>query len=632
MLGDNCHFDQTNRATPAIVLTDLKGRIILSNNVYSTGVTDSQQVYRPGIWLVTGCRILLTRFWATASASVVLSCHLPSQQALPEVLPPEINIEKEFCIWMGYIDCARPVTPADLDNGNLIRVYVGVIENLKSTASASGGYTIQLQARDRMKWFMDSEVYYNPSSLKRMNYISRSDLILDIAARALGTTREIKAVLVDKTTQNSNGTNRQTRRENTNIEICAGCGKNVIANTEFIIDMTSTTIAGAGSNPDDDAINSAVDKPANIWYTAGAPLVGKTRTDVKELEELPEFRIHTTRRGLTVGQSNEAEVGEIINFIVNAGSPLDIFKVLSFQEVYPTELFQHIDGNFYYAPRSNDVTGLDDPKRFYRTYYYRIAPESTNVNQRLLVLREEVSSIGLKTNFLVAKSAPTADSEPYKDFMIHLQTRPHILKDTDYACKFKRIHDPTIKNRSEAAIVATSAARIYGREVRVAMTRTLGDPSLTPGEIIQVLGSPLLEQGGAARAKDDLEKFKEFDTSWNEALKVYAKLPTIEDEAAQEDILTNTGLELPDKSYAKFAPKTNITVKEQTEALKDLMNSLLCFQRSRIVQNQDDELNDDDAVGFNEAPATIFRIEAVAHKFQLGSKGFTTELQLCQPF
>jgi hypothetical protein len=169
-------------------------------------------------------------------------------------------------------------------------------------------------------------------------------------------------------------------------------------------------------------------------------------------------------------------------------------------------------------------------------------------------------------------------------------------------------------------------ARIHAKEVNVGLARMLGDPSIVPGEIMQIIGSPLLPDGGIHRAAQDLTKFYQYDESWNELVKKYAELSSGNSEQTSAEV-QSSGINFHDGSTAVFEEGT---AKHATspEQLRELMESMLCQNKSKVMSSEGNNAQE----GFNEIPRTIFRVEAVAHKFQQGSKGFTTEVSLVTPF
>jgi len=663
----NCHFDQIKKPVPVGVITDLDNKIIVANvpeNQYD--VTNYNKSH--GEWLMSGARAMITRFWACSTSTIVIVPHMPSIFNSCPPLPPELSIEKEFCLWLGYIEQIRRVDNKDLEEGNLLKVFVGVIDNIKSTASAKGGYTIQIQARDRMKWFMDSEVYYSVHEVTKVfkdtidasggQGVPRSRVIHDIARRSIGA----PPVSVDPTLVEA----YEAKRDITLDE-----------KSEDIGVSTTTEI-----NP--------------YKFYKNGDLQSKTKTYDK-VSLNPKLKVITTRISLGGRLEQEKTKNEGLSFLLNGQIPLDIIKSIAFQEVYPTEFFQdNRDGNFYYVPRTNDSSGLQDKDKFYRTYFFKvenkqdlffqkiesdyiyfdpnkIIPElnitqkelenkeldiiypdqknkdkeynipegyelkkitvkekrgsrtftykkdffikigtnltkaelekkaneiynekieagisididqenstapadpsgvvntienkKTNLtvspyptdlyestNQDLIAYREELSSIGMKTNFFISISSPLTSMTPHNDMVLHLATNPYSLRDVDFVPKFHRINDPTIKTAEEAAVVALSAARIWAKETNVAMAVMLGDPSLVPGEVIQVVGSPILPEGGRKQIQEDREKYFEWEINTDKMVKSYAKFSSsiARKAAVLEKIDDKTNIESEDTEF-----------------------------------------------------------------------------------
>lgn len=567
-LGDLCHF--RNGYVPVAVVTDLDGNIIFSNE--STDLNSKSR------WTVSGVRTMVTRFWAASTAYVVLSTQ--ALDTLPEYPTDKAGIEREVCIWTGYLDFLRPVVPQDLGT-RLLRRFVGVIDLVKSVGSAAGGYTITLQMRDRIKWLMDTVVTYNPTQEAGEKEL-RSNLILEVAQRGIGQVEGDKA----------GG--------------CAVCGKKILWDEKYLYDLGDT-----GDQKQSSSVTSV--PPANLWYLDGGPLVATTRTANRSVSKYPHFRIYTTRTSINLQQGP--------NFLVANQVPIDILKFMAMQEVYPTEVFQdNRDGNFYYSPRANDVTGLKDPKRFFRTYYFRDYPNSLpvdggnaappDINQLLHAFSEEQSSLGLKTNFWVHKNAPTAQGAAQDDWTIHLRTRPKVLEGVEYACKFTRIFDDTITTAEEAAVVALNAARIMGKEVRAATAVLLGDPTLVPGEVVQILGSPLQPGRGFPGALNDRARFQQYNDRYNDNLKQYAEA-SLKNAGASAPAIQGASVSLP------VYDGTTATVKVEGKSQEN-QDTLICQASS--------------SAGAGEDVSTMWRVEALIDKFMVGGKGWTTELALTSPF
>lgn len=591
-LGDNCHFKQG--AIPAAAITDLKGNVLVSNTLISEDDTTplggniSLYISAGDVWAVSSVKILHTRFWAASTASIILTCAVPALDKFPPSVPQELRIQREICIWLGYLDIVKGVSKQDLIDGRLVRKFIGIIDSINVTGSANGGFTVKLQARCRMSWLMDSTISYNQTELEELGgsgpgIINRSKLILEIAQRAIGQ--------VDIQGQQ-----------------CVNCGRTIQASQNFTIDIEDVP----KNNGDLDINILRNDFPfADVWYApdqVGAPiysdhpLAGYTRTPL-QVSSSPEFRIYTSRVAIEQKDSR--------NFLLADQGPLEMIKALSFQEVYPTEVFSSsLDGHLYYAPRANDGYSLKDPKRFYRTYYFRYNFKEININQRMLTFREEGSSNSLKTNFIISKEGSNVDGSPYKDWSVHLRVKPSELVGVDFPCKMQHLRDPTIQTLGQAATVAISAARIQAKNLRAGMMIVVGDPSLTPGEIVQTIGSPLLNNGGLDEADSDRRTFIDYNERFRKLIIDHAI------EAASPD---------KDEVVLELYDGTKAVVKKDEKSVNSKRPNLLCELTSSITRS-------DNEIGFNSPPQTIWRIEAVLDKWNAGNKGYTTEVMLLDPF
>ncbi len=604
-LGAPCHFRQDTNLVPVAIVTDLKGNIIVSNDVNLDSGNNFANPTPIG-WAVSGVKILLTRFWAAASATIVLVCNQTDLDAPLPKRPSKLRAEREICIYLGYIDSVRPVTTDDLYSDRLLRVFVGLVDTSQDTL-AQGGNTITIPCRDRMKWLMDTDVTYSAAlGDTRTNDLSRSKIIKELAQRGIGYI--------------------EGRTDVTNGNEVIGNGKKILAaSPPYLKDLGEELKNG---------VTSSVILP-DAWYREGQPLAGITsnKSNLKVAFN-PFFRIFTTRAPIT--STNVA------NFLVNQQKPLDMIKFLTFQEVFPTEVFQdHRDGNLYYTPRASDATSLKDPKRFYRTYFYRTYPQPNavtidtlnpsdpqplppDINQMLFAFREEESSIGCITDFVVHKSSPVENGTVKDDWVIHLKIVPEFLREDDgsivpHAAKYMRIFDQTIKSTAEAGAVLLNAARIYGKEARAAMCITLGDSSFTPGEIIQVIGGMSSPRGGLDQVKEDRDIFTTFNERYNTNFADYVKKTLRKSEKGdiqpgeQVDLQTFDGRTASFK-VDKFDKNGLASGRTETEVVYG--NS-----SSSIISGTPER-----------EPKTIFRVEAVLHRFNVGSKGFTTELALSSPF
>jgi hypothetical protein len=154
-----------------------------------------------------------------------------------------------------------------------------------------------------------------------------------------------------------------------------------------------------------------------------------------------------------------------------------------------------MDGELYYTPIANDYSGFGDPRRFYRTYYLnpiQTETESVVPNTIALKFKEEFSSIGMKTNFLISKTGPGVVTQETNTVNLHFAIRPAYLRGRPIAGRNYYVSDVSISTPEEAAAVALNMGQLHSKETRTATMSVLGDPSFSPGEVIQVRNSPLL--------------------------------------------------------------------------------------------------------------------------------------------
>jgi hypothetical protein len=616
-LGDKCHYRPDR--VPVAVLTDLKGTIRASNRTVDENGAP--------IWALISCKSVATKFWSSSNAHIILAVSVPDIGQPPPPLPSFFRLEQEVCIWYGYQENFDPVTEADL-GVKLLRKYVGVLEIITGTVTENGGYTVSLQCRDRVKWLMDTMVTFNPTQegdrlrpnlqgIKQQGGGQlRSDLILQTARRGIGQS-DIVPIAAQ---QGETGSPR------------CGCGRDILVSEKYLYDVG--TIVGTNTDP----------KPANAWYveadgTSPPPLASSTRTLNKEVAVNPEFRIFTTRLPINLNEKGD--------FLINQQIPIEIIKFLAMQETYPTEVFQDLrDGHFYYVPRMNDDSGFDDAKRFYRTYFVRHFPDKSyrsgdgppvtppDHNQMLIRFKEEKSSIGMKTNILI-RSSNVYSTGTLGDYNLHLKTRPYELKRRDpednelpgFACKFMVYQDETIVSAQESAAIAMNVARLLARETRAATAVMIGDPSIIPGEVLQVNGSPLTQvEDWKAQIALDRQVYKTFINNSLENAKEYVKLV----EESRESGGQQRGNQVKDMDIYDGTKGTfQIQDKEQQSPDK-----LLCQNDTKIYSPNNEGPNTglNGLVGYNQEPQTIWRVEAVIDSYNQGNREYRTELALSSPF
>jgi hypothetical protein len=554
-------------------------------------------------------------------------------------------LENEFCIWMGYIESVRPIQKEDLEEGNLVIVYTGVLENIKFTGSNVAAANVELQFRDRMKWLMDSTVnlFQNEVPTLRPNNrieMPRSTAIISLARRAIGHT-------AIPGNENSLGSSGATIVPGEIYDLAIATSANVDAasqipfaqpNVFYGYPAYSSFLGPKVITPPPTTL------PASTNALPNPQPAGVTTSSVKRSTSYPEafFNIYTARRGVgkNSDQGNSQNIGDTTMFLINNQITIEAIKSLAMQEVFPTEVFQdHRSGDFYYSPRGNITEAYGKSQFNYRVYMYNppseiksLAEGTFSHNNFLLAYREESSSIGLKTNFIVSNnSLMTGEIDPFSPANngsnLHLKVSPPNIT-SKFASKFYTIQDPTIGGVYEAMAVAINIARLYARETNAGMTVMLGDPSIVPGEIIKVLGSPFYPYNGYTDANlkvydsmtsivnDGFTDILNYEQSWNNFITTMAK-------NAYSNPTDNTtkSMDMPNNNQFNLVNENIILGASGVNYDKEITDWV-----STITDKESNE------VKFNTMPRSMWRVEAVMHKFNLGVKGYTTELALVKPY
>lgn len=398
-LGDFCH-QQTQAAVPAWVLTDMQGNILLANYAANDYVSE---------WLVTGGRITINRFFQSCTAMIVCSAQVINQNNLYPNLPTKVaravtskvtnrqgtysswstelkyplTKNDEVAIWCGYVGNPRRVEPKDL-GVNLIRRFVGVIDTIACAGTSTQGVNLIIQCRDRTRYLMDSmgtfnSTDFNPlynqsnsqgstadiakeeSTVGGAKYkIKRKDVILEMARRSIGHLGGADSIKAYKDSCDSVG----------GMRILEG----------YIKDYGDINVADPNSGQTIDDVYNPLNSSSTQFGYGIAPgqvpfLGGSTRTDKIRIEQ-PDlvFNILTGRLPYQIQSENQSWLGN--NQTVTDRVPAEFIKYLSLQEPWPTEFFcDSRTGEYWYAPRGVDTSGLADPKRFFRTYVFRKAPD-----------------------------------------------------------------------------------------------------------------------------------------------------------------------------------------------------------------------------------------------------------------
>lgn len=375
--------------------------------------------------------------------------------------------------------------------------------------------------------------------------------------------------------------------------------------------------------------------------------VGSLRGSVVNVPVSKEMKFNIVTGRVSYSTNASQYFGQ--NFIVADRVPLDYIRFLSQQEAWPTEVFQdHRTGEYWYVVRGLDVTGLYDPQRFNRTYFFRQYPEDLRVlNTKsnyvthdkhsldlklefphayphsatmLTSFREEASAVSMRTNIIVQTHA-SGGTQPTK--ILHLAVEPPFLKDRAYPCSFFTITDDTADAVPGTMVaVGLAYARVIGKEVRAAAATMLGDPSLTPGEAIQVVGSPM-HQGTTEPnfLAEQREKFLDMSLDY---IKFYSNMPNVAKQNPTKtdsmDVVIGKGSSLNKIINTNGSGETiTVTKFANTDAL----------QPTDRARGADKRPN---TISFNPEPVTMWRVDGVVDKFNDGVLGYYTEVSLLSCF
>jgi murein DD-endopeptidase MepM/ murein hydrolase activator NlpD len=519
-LGSACH-QRSQAQVPICLVTTLKHDELLFAHV-PVGAGDST-------WVVQSMSCSVQRFWNASTATLKITTAAEDANyfapPFPNITNPLDNIthplgpEDSICIWLGYTDELFK-NPLELikgmegDNPSFIRVFVGIVDTI-GVVGTDAGFNCTIQCRDRMRYMMETQVSLSPFDIQNdrsyMNLalggtkeaVTRSETILRLAQLGIG---HIAIGKDAKDTVDVNGM-RIERGDIKDLGLIVGERK-----------AENKVGQPLSANLD----NKTAMPPPNYFYAYGKkPLASRVTTATLDIESYPKFNIFTSRLPF----STESVAKE---YTIEQQIPVELIKWLSNQEAYPTELFSNPqDGNYYYIPRSCDLGGLADPLRFHRTYFYRYQPPDlgnasvldelakkyppikigSNPNgvevdpttpfrftpdwaQGIINWREELTTNAMYTNYIIANNSPNS-TKAGQVILMSMSVRPPFLSGRAIAGRNMYIVDETINDRQEALAVGLQMARIHSKETRAASMTLIGDPSMVPGEVVQVVGSPL---------------------------------------------------------------------------------------------------------------------------------------------
>jgi hypothetical protein len=576
--GANCHFHQLQRPTPVCIITDAQAD---SERIIASSLVETRE--GEPVWAIRSVTVNLTRIWSASSAVIYLTVKVPDLLAEPPVVPFELHPEQPIAIYMGYVEGPREVDEGDIAENRLIRVFVGVVDTVTGACTGKVGYSLKVQCRDRVKWFMDSALIFNLSQsdenfLKTHGTgVNRAQGIWFILNSAIG--RDGSCELPGE---------GGTQAGNYCRTDCEGCG---VTLKPGIIKKSAADGRG----------------PAEFY---GTKIKGRVENEPLTDPYAVTTNIYTTRPYL--GDNTQT------SFMLMDNSAIETIKRMSYMEVYRTEFFQDPHtGELFYIPTGIDTTGLDDPKRFMRTYYVRNVPagmEVKDINQMVLSYREDASTINLRTNVVVGGFS----AEGSGDYVVHFKGAPAQLRNIPHACRFAVYQDQAITSPTESMFIAIALSRETGRLLRSVEMTVIGDPSLSLGEALQVISSPL--QLSEEQKRRDAEYYQQERESLKN--KVQAAEAFFKETAA--DIGGNV-----DRSISDAAAAANGITYPTGDVIYNKLGS--AGNDADITCRPDTWVNQKEGKNYyyKEDLPSMWRVDAITHHFK--ATGFVTQLLLGIP-
>lgn len=649
-LGANCHQRESGEV-PIWVVTDISGQLLLSNRGFPSDYGRASE------WVITRGKISVNRFWTSATAYIKCSVNL---RDATDTIPPLTNVtpyrvafgdkpgqtkdvrgvnkfplgpHDEIVIYTGYANNVI-VTPKEIQGlisaGRLLVRFVGSVDKVIETISGVDGVSCLIECRDRMKYLMDSLVSYSTADDKLLlestttdakssnGELFRSDVISVIAKKAVGDMTSLNACNV------------------------SNCGYHLWQGEIHDRGKLKDAAQKAAQN----SAQPASSIPWNPWRNwtgeIGDPtpyfLGGKVVTDSSLINDFAKINIITGRAPYANGQSFAD------NFTISQRVPSEILKQLSAQEPELTEFFcEHRTGDYWYVPKGLDITGLADPRRFYRTYFTRIAPRGVeeihragnsrvartgnlegtagvHPAQMLILFREEVTSISFKSNVVVSNSTNSQTNTGKME--ISLKVTPPRLEGRAHPCSYFFLYDATVTTAEELLAVSLAYAKVQGRDTRSAVAHFLGDPSLTPGEVIQVVGSSPKSsyeketvENLKNRAISDREKFlsnvKAYQEFYSKIADAAGTLPKVTSGGSREIVVDSA----TNPKVVK-APGGKIKIKDEKNTT---FSNVVCDTET-------------DKITFVNEVDTLWRIEGFIDRLNDGKPGYYTEVALIRPY
>jgi hypothetical protein len=245
--------------------------------------------------------------------------------------------------------------------------------------------------------------------------------------------------------------------------------------------------------------------------------------------------------------------------------------------------------------------------------------------QMIHTFREEVSSVSVRTNIIVQSHSPSTPDTITQ--ILHLSVEPWFMKTRAYPCSFFTVTDDSAgtmsgdsTKRGALIALALSYARVIAKELRVSAATVLGDPSFVPGEVIQVIGSPMnpyaLDPKSPYYWTEDRRQIVDMNRQYQglaNDLAVVARSNPDTPYSPPEgvDVLTNP---IPGKKIVISPSGTGQTTNSDFAQAKENRNQGVNY------------------ITFKREPPSMWRVEGVVDRFMDGVPGYYTELALLSCF
>lgn len=202
-------------------------------------------------------------------------------------------------------------------------------------------------------------------------------------------------------------------------------------------------------------------------------------------------------------------------------TPLEILDHLALQEELPIDFrVSPFNGDFIFGPRSIDFTGLEDPLRYYRSYFYKSSPGGVNPlpNQQIMKIEAVSTSFGTFNQFIMIDNntngadrnflssiqlAIRVDNASTQNRFISPPNRTQIISDGSISS----YPDPVVG----AALVGFNAAKRFNRDVEGVEIQVLGDPTFYLNEAITVYNT-VLHDYASIRVADNQKYQQELES------------------------------------------------------------------------------------------------------------------------